>query len=281
MIGLVKITQALPEGLSVEILDDQGASVPVNQLFEDAEHLVQLTSNPGLIDTNGEFLFYAKTGWYQLELGGKGTAVDLTWNGGAAKMLPLTWCPEGWAASGVLYVEPFWKDEQIALTGINPVGPATAPTADPDGEGWLFAGASTDNVAVLGRQINHDCVQGVVTIGPHVHWRKTTAQAGNVTWRLEVKSAPVGGDFGAYVQLAEVSLPIAATVDNNTVARHLITSFGDYELTVGLSTKVYFKLTRVASNIGTDTYPGNALAMSFDYHYPVDAPGSVSEYSKF
>ena len=131
-------------------------------------------------------------------------------------------------------------------------------------------------------QINHDCQQGAnVVIKPHIHWRKTTAAAGNVDWRLEYKYAPVGGDFGAYVQLGtDKNTPIPATVDNNTATRHLITSFGDLTLTVGLSTMVYFKLTRVASDTVNDTYNGNALAMSFDYHYPVDSPGSAQEYVK-
>jgi hypothetical protein len=38
------------------------------------------------------------------------------------------------------YNYPYWRDEMIALNGINPVGPATAPTADPNGEGFLYAG---------------------------------------------------------------------------------------------------------------------------------------------
>jgi hypothetical protein len=182
---------------------------------------------------------------------------------------------------GITYANTYFKDQIISLVGINPVGPAAAPVVDPNGEGWLFAGASTDNVAVLGIQINHDSIQGATTIHPHVHWRKTTAAAGNVTWRLEVKSAAVGGDFGAYAQVGtDVSTPIVVTVDNNTTTRHLITAFDAVPLTVGLSTMLVFKLTRVASNTVTDTYAGDALAMSFDFHYEVDSPGSAAEYSK-
>lgn len=181
----------------------------------------------------------------------------------------------------ITYTGPYYKDQIISLVGINPAGPATAPTLDPNGEGFLFGGGTTDNVAVLGVQINHDCLQGAVTIYPHVHWRKTTAAAGNVTWRLEAKSAAVGGDFGAFAQVGtDVSTPIGATIDNNTAERHLITSFGSLSLTVGLSTMLVFRLTRVASNTGTDTYNADVLAMSFDFHYPVDTPGSVSQYSK-
>lgn len=182
----------------------------------------------------------------------------------------------------ILYTDTYYKDEMIDLAGINPVGPSDAPGADPAGEGFLFAGGSTDNVAVLGRQINHDCVQGAgVVIMPHIHWRKTTAAVGNVVWRLEYKYAAPGGDFGEYVQLgADQKTPVAGTVDNDTATRHLITSFGLLTLDVSLSTKIYFKLTRVASDTVNDTYGANALAMSFDYHYPVDSPGSAEEYSK-
>ena len=175
----------------------------------------------------------------------------------------------------------YWKDEMVDLAGINPVGPATAPTADPNGEGFLFAGVSTDNVAVLGRQINHDCVQGAeVPIVPHLHWRKTSDAAGAVLWQLHYKLAEPGGDFGDYVEWGASAAPIAATVDNDTAARHLITSFGLKLIPVSLSTKIYFKLTRQASVTATDTYNADALAMSFDYHYPADSPGSYEEYDK-
>lgn len=185
------------------------------------------------------------------------------------------------SANAITYNDPYWKDDLLPLAGINPVGPATEPTADPAGEGWLFAGLSTDNVAVLLKQINHDSMQGSITMVPHLHWRKTTAAAGNVVWRLEAKYAAPGGDFGAYVQVGTDQItPVAGTVDNNTAARHLITSFGELTLDVHLSTIVIFKLTRVASDTVNDTYGADALAMSFDYHYQVDSPGSAGEYSK-
>ena len=52
------------------------------------------------------------------------------------------------------------------------------------------------------------------------------------------------------------------------------------QITVGLSTMIYFELTRVASDTVNDTYGANALAMSFDFHYPADSPGSYEEYDK-
>lgn len=187
----------------------------------------------------------------------------------------------GLTVQSITYAHPYTLDEQVALAGINPVGPATAPTEDPAGEGWLFSGVTTDNVAVIGRQINHNSEQGTVTIVPHIHWRKTTAAAGNVVWRLEYKLAAVGGDFGDYVQVGtDQKTPIAATVDNSTATRHLITSFGNLSIPVGLSTKIFFKLTRVASDTINDTYNADALAMSFDYHFRVDSPGSSEEYRK-
>lgn len=175
----------------------------------------------------------------------------------------------------------YWRDEMIDLSGVNPVGPATAPTADPDGEGFLFDGGTTDSVAVLGRQINHDCAQGLeVPIVPHLHWRKTTNASGAVLWKLDYKLAAPGGDFADYTEWGTASAPIDATVDNNTAARHLISSFGMKLIPVSLSTKIYFKLTRQASVTSTDTYAADALAMSFDYHYPADSPGSYEEYRK-
>lgn len=174
-----------------------------------------------------------------------------------------------------------YRDEQMNLAGTNPVGPAAAPTEDPAGEGWLFAGGSTDNVAVMARQINHDCQQGETIIIPHIHWRKTTAAAGNVVWRLEYKLAAPGGDFGNYVQVGtDQKLPVSGITDNNTAVRHLITSFGNLAIPVSLSSMIIFKLTRVASDTVNDTYGTDALAMSFDYHYPVDSPGSREELRK-
>jgi len=169
----------------------------------------------------------------------------------------------------------YFKDDVNILAGINPVGLAQAPTIDPAGEGWLFAGGSIDNVAVIVCQINHDATQGVRNLNPHIHWRKTSNAVGNVTWRLEAKSAPRGGDFGPYVQVGlDVSVPIDTTIDNNTAARSLVTDFGLLELNVALSSLVVFKLTRVASSTDSDTYAADALAISFDYHYEVDSLGS-------
>ena len=181
---------------------------------------------------------------------------------------------------GILYNDTYWKDHITSLAGVRVPGSANPPTVETNGEGWLFAGASTDNTGVLGTQINHDCQQGTVIIKPHVHWRKTTDATGDVSWKLEAKSGAVGGDFTAYAEVDTVNAPISATVDNDTAARHLITSFGDFELTVGLSTMVYFRITRVASDTVNDTYGADALLMSFDFHYPVSSPGSADEYSK-
>lgn len=180
------------------------------------------------------------------------------------------------------YNYAYWRDHEKSLVGINPVGPADAPAADQNGEGWLYAGVTTDNVGVIGTQVNHDCVNGLeVVLVPHVHWRKTSDADGDVVWKCEYKYAAPGGKFGNYVQAgSNQKTPIQVTIDDDDDATHLITSFGPVIVPIELSTMIFWKLTRVASDTVNDTYNGNALAMSFDFHYPSDSPGSYEEYSK-
>lgn len=179
------------------------------------------------------------------------------------------------------YESPFYNDHRILLTGINPVGPATAPTQDPNGEGWLFA-AAADNVAVLVTQMPHDWKEGTI-ITPHIHWQKTSDAAGDVQWKLEYDISSPGGDFsGSYTEVDTVNAPVAGTVDNDTAVRHLITSFGDLDLTgETLSAIIKFKISRLGSSGGaSDDYAANALALSFDFHYQLDRPGSRQEFTK-
>jgi hypothetical protein len=172
------------------------------------------------------------------------------------------------------YMDTYWNDVQGVLAGVNPVGPAAPPQGDTAGEGWLYDGNSTE-LAVITVQTPHDMLPGS-DIYPHVHWRKTTDAAGDVLWHCDARAATPGGDFGAYAEVGESSTPVAGTVDNDTAARHLVTSFGVLSMTgASVSTIVHFKLSRLG---GTDSYGADALALSFDCHYQIAAPGTANQF---
>ena len=181
-----------------------------------------------------------------------------------------------WGSNGV-----YWKDDILPLANVTPVGPSLTPVLSTDGEGWLFHDAQ-DEGAVIVVQISHGWEIGA-SIKPHIHWQKTTDAAGDVEWELYYDMAENGGDFsGAYTPLATAWGPIADTVDNGTANRLLITPLGEIDMSAVTtpSAMIKFRISRIAGSGANDTYGGDVKALSFDYHYRVNAPGGRDEYTK-
>ena len=185
------------------------------------------------------------------------------------------------AGSGMWLEVPFeskWNDVVTSFVGFNPPGGALdAPDVSAD-DGTLLFDDTDVEVAALFVQMPHSWEVGTV-IRPHVHWKKTTDAAGDVAWKLEYKVANAGGDFAAtYTDLGTFTDTAEGTVDNDTAARHLITGFGEIDMTgYTESCVLIFKLSRVGTDAG-DTYAADAAALSFDVHYLVDSLGSTAEY---
>jgi hypothetical protein len=171
-----------------------------------------------------------------------------------------------------------WDDLRVGVTSINPAGSTAPPTVNTTNGTLEFEAAAT-NIIALEVQLPHSWAQGSI-IRPHIHWRKKTQGPGAVYWRLTYEFVNVGAvytDTPTTVNATETD-PVGA--DDGTALRHLITDFGDVDMTdkrvscVGLLT-----IARMGDEL-TDDYAGVAQLISVDIHYRADSLGSVGEFTK-
>jgi hypothetical protein len=171
-----------------------------------------------------------------------------------------------------------WDDLRVGVTTINPAGSAAPPSVNTD-NGTLEFSASATNIIAVEVQMPHAWEQGTA-IRPHVHWRKKTEGTGAVYWRLTYEFANAGEVFTDTPVTVNSTSTSPYGADNGSALRHLITPFGDVDMTdkrvscVGLLT-----IARIGGD-SADTYAGVAQLLSVDIHYQVDSFGSVGEYIK-
>lgn len=172
-----------------------------------------------------------------------------------------------------------WDDLKFPVAGINPPGAVSDPTRNTS-NGLLEFDAAAVNTVAIQAQMPHAWKEGSV-IKPHVHWRKKTSGAGDVVWQLEYEWINVGGTFTDTLTPVTVSSPIAATPDDGTPLVHLISSFGEINMSGNrLSTMGVLKLSRLGDD-EDDTYAGVAQLLEFDIHFESDQPqGSGEEFTK-
>jgi len=84
---LTKLPETLIPGLTVTVRNegDQTLSVIYSKTAPDTYAPL---ANPFQVDANGDLRFYANTGWYEVTLGGTGSQVDNSWNGGLPHTFP-------------------------------------------------------------------------------------------------------------------------------------------------------------------------------------------------
>ena len=171
-----------------------------------------------------------------------------------------------------------YEDLRFPATAVNPPGQAEDPDWDQVTPGWRFD-ASTTEVIHLIAQLPHQWKVGT-TLGPHVHWMKTTSASGNVLWRFQYKWAPIGGVLDADWTTADVTTTVGGTPDTDTANQHLISSFGDIDTTgKQISDVLLMRFARIGSD-GSDTYGADARFLEFDIHYAIDGFGSDGVFTK-
>ena len=173
-----------------------------------------------------------------------------------------------------------WDNLRFPAIGINPPGDAFNPVRNTT-NGLLEFSASQTNVIAIQAQFPHDWKIGS-SIAPHVHWRKKTAGAGNVVWRMEYEFRGIGEDFTDSLTVLNSATP-AVGVDDGTALRHLLSSFGSVAMTDYANSGVSIIGIILISRIGedqADTYDGIAQLLEFDIHYQRDSLGSRSQYNK-
>jgi hypothetical protein len=170
--------------------------------------------------------------------------------------------------------ETSWEDLRFPANGINPPGPANAPTRNAT-NGLLEFSASATQVIAIQVQMPHSW-KLESAISPHIHVWYPNANTGNSVWKLEYQIAKIGGNF-----------PASFTPDTKTFAapevanRHVLHAFDDIDMTGvdGVSAMLVVLLSRIGDD-EADTYDSALPLLEFDIHYEVDSLGSDEETSK-
>ena len=171
---------------------------------------------------------------------------------------------------------PMWDDLRFPAQGIDVTGPTGPPSVSAVDGTLLFAAGANDQIAVIA-QMPHSWKEGSVIV-PHVHWSKSTSAAGTVAWLCEYTMANPGDTFPAFQTLATETETVAGTPDEDTADQHLITSFGELDMTgMEISCIIKIKITR---DVSEDTYAADAKLLEFDIHYQIDAFGSILPFAK-
>lgn len=179
--------------------------------------------------------------------------------------------------AGVNYAER-WDDLRVGVTSINPPGGDAAPSVN-NTNGTLEFSASAVNVIAVEVQLPHSWDEQT-SVRPHIHWRKKTQGTGEVVWRLTYEFVNAGEVFTDTPTTVTTTSTSPYGADNGAALRHLITPFGDVDMTdkrvscIGLLT-----IARLGDD-AADTYAGVAQLLSVDIHFRSDAMGSVGEFVK-
>ena len=169
-----------------------------------------------------------------------------------------------------------WNDLRFPLAQVT-LG-ASKPTWDSTNGTYDFM---PGEAAFFQVQMSHAWVEGSV-IRPHCHWMKTDTQVGDVNWQLEYRLSAIGSVWTAFSTL-NTETPVPGTPDTNTADKHLISSWGDIDMSgYEISDMLICKVSRVAA---TGTEYGSptqaARLIEVDIHVQSDYPGgSVAPFTK-
>ena len=179
--------------------------------------------------------------------------------------------------AGVNYSER-WDDLRVGVTTINPPGAASDPGLN-ETNGLLEFSASAVNIIAIEVQMPHSWDEGT-SIRPHVHWRKKTQGTGSVAWRLTYEFVNAGDVFTDTPTTVTSTNTSPYGADTGTALRHLITAWGDVDMTGKKVSCVGMLTIARVGNAQADDYAGVAQLLSVDIHFRHDSMGSVGEYVK-
>lgn len=162
-----------------------------------------------------------------------------------------------------------WEDLRAPASGINPIGsPSPATPSNTDGSLTFSKG----NVCVAWFQLPHSWKIGS-NVKLHIHWSKSTTNAGDVNWQMKYKWGNIGDVMPAFSLFSKGTEVIP---NSNIVDKHSLLEWSALS-GVGktLSSMICVFLERV--NDGDDTFTGNANLYEIDLHYQIDSMGSRQE----
>lgn len=170
---------------------------------------------------------------------------------------------------------PVWDDLRFPASNSSSID-GFQPSVESE-TGLLLFSATFDRKIGYLAQLPHWWKEGS-TIKPHVHWQKTTSEAGNVLWRLGYKWAPIGEVMDASFSILSSATPAVSDADTADVGA--ITALGDIDAT---GKTISDMLVMVFSRLGSDaldTYGEDARLLEFDLHIQRDGNGSTEEFTK-
>lgn len=162
-----------------------------------------------------------------------------------------------------------WRDFNFGVGALG-VGASAPDLVSIAGTGLRLRAFDGNNITeqVYGSlEMDHDWKEGS-TIYPHIHWMPTTANAGDVKWQLEYFWVPVGGTVTG-------STVITATQSSTGTAWNMhflnFPSISGGGKTIG--SQMMVRLFRIPTD-GADTYPDDAVVVTFGFHVELDTVGS-------
>lgn len=167
-----------------------------------------------------------------------------------------------------------WDDLRAPATSIKAGPAAVLPDWDETNLGWLLDGARTETVIAI-FQTEHSYREGTNLI-PHIHWRATTNNAGNVYWQLEYVWNTTGDVQGGFT-----TINLTTTVSGVALTLQLDDFAAISYAGADIFSTIKCKLSRLGGH-GNDTYNGDdVLLEEFDLHFQKDALGSISDDAKW
>jgi hypothetical protein len=171
---------------------------------------------------------------------------------------------------------PMWDDMRINLNrGTTGGDPPTMSTFRPNTQAYRFISDATNSL-FFDVQIPHSWKEGS-TLRPHLHWSPgNSTNTGSVLWGLDYTWANAEDDPDS---VFPVSTNVTVADPAHGVAfGHQIASFGNIVGTGKYASSVLMCRVYRDGNNGSDTFTGNAFALSLDFHYQIDKSGSLTEY---
>ncbi len=167
----------------------------------------------------------------------------------------------------------WWDDERFPAQAITLGGLTSPPDREVDTGLLLFDPLAIEVIAGLA-QMPHTWIEGS-PIYPHVHWTKTSANAGEVVWSFRYRWANFGAVFTPW---SSVLASTGVIPHGDTDWQHALNVFAPVPLPSGtVSCCILFQLGRIAP----DAYADDARLIEFDLHYQKNALGSELEYLKY
>lgn len=190
--------------------------------------------------------------------------------------VPISSVADSWNSDGKF--DRVWWDD-LRLPGLASLRGASAPdlvTYGPSGNLLCngFDGAVTTEQVFAQAQFPHRMEPGT-DIEPHVHWSPTTADAGDIEWKLEYIWVGVNETAGAPTTIE------CQDTSTGTAWDHLIADCGTISNSgnEGISSMLTIRLYRDPTD-GNDTYAADACLNEVDFHFQISSPGSRQEFIK-